>query len=178
MEGVVGGAATSSIALEDHAIILTQCRQDAREGQEKSRAEMLRTTRDKLVPLMKNDGVLVPVSEFDRGRLDCRNVPGVVLKVHNDLCQVGTKHGIINTMLARNQIIEADFQIVTADQVKDTVLPMRSIAQLHSKHGGQGFQKCSCNGKCDTARCKCKKAKNYCHSQCHPNNSSCKNKSK
>ena len=139
---------------------------------------MLRTTRDKLVPLMQNDGVLVPVSEFDRGRLDCRNVPGVVLKVHNDLYQVGTKHGIINTMLSRNQIIEADFQIVTADQVKDTVLPMRSITQLHSRHGGQGFKKCSCNGKCDTARCTCKKARNHCHSHCHPNNSSCKNKSK
>ena len=130
-----------------------QCRQDAREGQEKSRAEMLRTTRAKLVPLMQNDGVLVPVSEFDRGRLDCRNVPGVVLQVHNDLYQVGTKHGIINTMLSRNQIIEADFQIVTADQVKDTVLPMRSIAQLHSKHEDQGFKKCSCNGKCESARC-------------------------
>ena len=178
VEGAVGGAATSSTALEDHASILTQCRQDAREGQEKSRAEMLRTTRAKLVPLLQNDGVLVPVSEFDRGRLDCRNVPGVVLKVHNDLYQVGTKHGIINTMLSRNLIIEADFQIVTADQVKDTVLPMRSIAQLHSRHGGQGFKKCSCNGKCDTARCTCKKARNHCHSHCHPNNSSCKNKSK
>ena len=176
--GAVGGATTSSTAFEDHASILTQCRQDAREGQEKSRAEMLRTTRDKLVPLMQDDCVLVPVSEFDRGRLDCRNVPGVVLKVHNDLYQVGTKHGIINTMFSRNQIIEADFQIVTADQVKDTALPMRTIAQLHSRHGGQGFKKCSCNGKCDTARCKCKKAKNYCHSHCHPNNSSCKNKSK
>ncbi|XP_070175356.1 uncharacterized protein [Littorina saxatilis] len=132
VEGAVGGAATSSTALEDHASILTQCRQDAREGQQKSRAEMLRTTRAKLVPLLQNDGVLVLVSEFDGGRLDCRNVPGVVLKVHNDLYQVGTKHGIINTMLSRNLIIEADFQIVTAEQVKDTVLPMRSIAQLHS----------------------------------------------
>lgn len=177
MEGAVGGAATSSTSLENHASILVQCRQDAREGQEKSRAEMLRTTRAKLVPLIQNDAVLVPVSEFDRGRLDCRNVPGVVLKVHKDLYQVGTKHGIINTMLSRNQIIEADFQIVTADQVKDTVLPMRSIAQLHSRHGGQGFKKCSCNGKCDTAKCTCKKAKTFCHSHCHPNNSSCKNKS-
>ncbi|KAL8559024.1 hypothetical protein ACOMHN_039779 [Nucella lapillus] len=178
VEGAVGGAATSSTALEDHASILTQCRQDAREGQEKSRAEMLRTTRGKLVSLMQNNGMLVPVSEFDCGRLDCRNVPGVVLKVCNDLYQVGTKHGIINTMLSRNQIIEADFQIVTVDQVKDTVLPMRSIAQLHLRHGGQGFKKCSCNGKCDTARCTCKKARNHCHSHCHPNNSSCKNKSK
>lgn len=178
VEGADGGAATFRTALEDHASILTQCRQDAREGQEKSRAEMLRTTRSKMVPLMENDGVLVPVSEFDRGRLDCRNVPGVVLKVHNDMYQVGTKHGIINTMLSRNQIIEANFQMVTADQVKDTVLPMRSIAQLHSRHGGQGFKKCSCNGKCGTARCTCKKAGNHCHTHCHPNNSSCKNKSK
>lgn len=53
VEGAVGGAATLSTALEDHASILTQCRQDAREGQEKSRAEMLRTTRAKLVPLME-----------------------------------------------------------------------------------------------------------------------------
>ena len=30
VEGAVGGATTSSTALEDHASILTQCRQDAR----------------------------------------------------------------------------------------------------------------------------------------------------
>jgi hypothetical protein len=45
-EGAVGGTATPSTALDDHASMLTQCRQDAREGQEKSRAEMLRTTRE------------------------------------------------------------------------------------------------------------------------------------
>ena len=92
VEGAVGGAATSSTALEDHAIILMQCRQDARGGQEKSRAEMLWITRAKLVLLVQNNGVLVPVSDFDRGRLDSRN----------DLQQVGTKHGTISTMVSRN----------------------------------------------------------------------------
>ena len=149
-------------------------RQDATEGQHNSRAEMLKTTTAKLAPLALDDPVLNPVNEFDRGRLDCRNVPGVVLE--NDMYRVGTTHGIINKRFSRNQLMKADFQIVSTDMVNETqLLPFRTIAALHSKHGGQGY-KCSCQGQCKTKRCNCFKNKTMCHSHCHPLSTACKNK--
>jgi hypothetical protein len=151
-------------------------RNDAAKGQEKSRAEMLKTTREKLKPMMKGDPVLIPVSESDRGRLDCRNVPGVILDVKDEMYKIGTVHGVVNTRLARNQILQGEAQIVTPDMVREEVLPFRKIASLHSKFGGQGFSKCSCQGTCSTKRCNCLKNNTKCHSHCHPLNKTCKNK--
>ena len=84
-EGASRVPETNAQVLGTIAIALDTCRRDATKGQEKSRAEMLHTTREKLVPLQENDVVLVPVSEFDRGRLDYWNVPGVVMAVRNQI---------------------------------------------------------------------------------------------
>ena len=182
--GAVGDAVCSSHttpvekndAVSVHLSRVEQCRDQARLGQEKSRAEMLRTTRQKLQPLLEGEAVLIPISEFDRGRLDCRNVPGVVLEAKNDLYKIGTEHGLLSSRLSRNQIIKADFQIISRQNVKtDITLPFRRIAALHSRFGGQGFTKCSCKGLCSTKRCQCLKSKTKCHSHCHPHKT-CTNK--
>ena len=171
------GESDTAHSVDRHLSLLDGNRQDATAGQEKSRAEMLRTTRAQLVPLQENDSVLIPVSEFDRGRLDCRNVPGIVIAIQNDNYKIATKHVIVNGWIARNQVMKADYAITTREMAnEDIVLPFRQIATRHSQHGGQGFTKCSCQGGCITKRCQCKKSQTPCHSHCHPQNKSCKNK--
>jgi hypothetical protein len=88
-------------SVDRHLSSLYSYRQDTTAGHEKSRAEMLRTTQAQLVPLQENDAVLIPVSKFDRGRLDCRNVPGIVIAIQNDNYKIATKHGIVNGWMAK-----------------------------------------------------------------------------
>jgi hypothetical protein len=145
--------------MDRHLSLLDGYRQNATAGQEKNRAEMLRTTEAQLVPLPENESVLIPVSEFDRGRLDCRNVPGIVIAIQNDNYKIATNHGIVNGWIARNQVMKTDYAIMTQEMAnEDIVLPFRQIATRHSQHGGQGFTKCSCHGGCITKRCQCKKS--------------------
>jgi hypothetical protein len=137
---------------------------------------MLLTTRAQFVPLQENDAVLIPVSEFNRDRLDCRNVPGIVNAIQNDNYKITTTHGIVNGWIARNQVIKADYAILTWGMAnEDILLPFRQIATCHSQHGGQGFIMCSYQGTCMTKRCQCKKSQTPCHSHCHPQNKSCQN---
>ena len=52
----------------------------------------------KLPSLAVGDCVLLPVSEFGRGRLDTRNTPGVVSEVtEHGSCRIATRHGVVNT---------------------------------------------------------------------------------
>ena len=57
-----------------------------------------------LRPLSPGDNVAVPVSEFDKSKGDPPNILGVVLSVDNNNYVVGTKSGVIQGKLARNQV--------------------------------------------------------------------------
>ena len=52
-------------ALKDSENIMNKYRNDAQEGQEKSRGEILRTTRSKLFHLKVDDDVIAAISVFD-----------------------------------------------------------------------------------------------------------------
>jgi len=163
--------------VEQHISRIDACREDAAAGQAKSRDQMMASSNLKQPQLAVGDCVLLPVSEFDRGRLDCRNIPGVISQVTpRGLYRVATKHGVVNTLLSRNQLLKADCQLLTLDETVPEVHSFRKLASLHSQSGGQGFSKCSCATKCDTKRCACRKKGTLCHSHCHPRNSKCKNK--
>lgn len=53
--------------------------------------------------------VVPPVAKFDRGRLDTRNIPGVVAEVtQRGTCNVQTRHEMVNTVYCRNHALKAD----------------------------------------------------------------------
>ena len=146
-------------------------RTDASNGSKKSRNKMLQTANTKLQHLQLHDSVLLSVSEFDRGPVDCRNIPGLISNVSDkELYTVATKY-------SRNQLIKSDCILMTPeDVITDVCLPFRRIAALHSRSNGQGFSKCVCTSNCSTKRCTCRKSGRLCHSHCHPQNNTCRNK--
>lgn len=161
--------------LTTHVALINTRREEARKGQDKSRSEMLRRTKQRLSPFQVGDAVLIPVSEFDRGRLDSRNIPGVVVEVTpRETYRIGTEHGTVNTTFSRSELLKDDSNIVR--DVNPELMSVRHLAGLHSAHGGQGFSKCSCGSTCSSKRCTCKKSAVKCNSHCHPRNGKCTNK--
>jgi hypothetical protein len=138
---------------------------------------MLSRTSRKLRPLRVGDNVLVPVSEFDRGRGDPLNLLGVVVETNdtNGNVKVGTKAGFIQGWLSRSQVEFSKQVLLKARGVPSTEVTIRSAVRTLSVGSGQGYKRCQCKGSCLTKRCSCFKEGNLCNSACHPR-STCKNK--
>ena len=151
-------------------------RNDAVHNLRKQANRMLSRTYQKLRCLNVGDNVLIPVSEFDRGRGDPLNIIGVVLeKNENGSVKVGTKAGVIQGWLSRSQVEFAKQTLLKAEDVPSTEMTIRSAVRVLSVGTGQGFKRCQCKGTCLTKRCSCFKEGNLCISSCHPRNN-CKNK--
>ena len=138
------------------------------------------------------DTVRIPVSMVDRSRSTARNLIGIVMQepkngldyvtltlancIFQGAFKVGTRSGVINVLLHRDQLEKADVSnfLIVAD-IPDCEISVREAARSEAPGGGQGFLRCGCTGKCQTNACKCKKNNAVCNSRCHPGRS-CLNK--
>ena len=158
--------------IAEHITNIGLCHEEAARGQQKSQNQMMASSNANLPSLAVGDCVLLPVSEFNRGRLDTRNIPqGVSEVTEHGSYHAATRHGVVNTTYSRNQLQLPDLE--------DTVPEVHSfckIASLHSALSGQSYSKCFCQSACNSRQCACKKSGTLCHSHCHPQNSKCKNK--
>ena len=78
--------------------------------------KMVQTSNSKYPAAKKGDTVRVRVPDVDRGRTDGRNILAFVLEITDaNLYKLGTKHGILNQLYARNQftICNENFIYVT-----------------------------------------------------------------
>ena len=159
---------------QDH---FTMIRNEAARQLKKQADRMLSRTNRKLRSLQVGDNVLIPVSEFDRGRGDPLNLIGVVLENNiNGNVKVGTKAGVLQGWLSRSQVEFAKQVLLKVEDVPTaTELTIRSAVRVLSVGNGQGYKRCQCKGSCLTKRCSCFKEGNLCISACHPR-SNCKNK--
>ena len=129
---------------------------------------MLESSNKKLVPASVGKFVALSVPKVDRGPFDSRNLIGKIMKVENDIYQIGTKHGIIKNWFSRN-----DFRLSGASVIGDIPsiqLSLREAVPKESKFGGQGHSFCNCKvskKQCHTKRCSCFKAVVLCNSRCH-----------
>lgn len=151
-------------------------RKRAGENLKKQLEKMIKQSKKKLKPASVGDHVAVFSSEFDRGRGDPANVIGVITHIdENEKYTVATSVGKIKNKLERNCFDVVKYKGLDVTNVPDVQLTMREIITLQSVGHGQGFRRCSCKIKCDSARCTCRKNKLACNSACHKNNSSCAN---
>ena len=128
----------------------------------------------RLKPIDVGDNVVIPVSEFDRGRGDPANLVGVVLEKGEQGFRVGTKAGILNVRFSRNQIELTKYKGIKSDMIPSDEVTIRSAVCMLSVGHGQGYKRCLCTTTCLTKRCSCLKAGMQCNSSCHPRHA-CKN---
>lgn len=118
---------------------------------------------------------MIPIPDVDRGRGDHRQLLGVVMFEEGGFYKLGTRHGVLNCAYTRNQFSSCENNFLSVEDVPDEEIPLRTAANLSSIGSGQGFFKCFCKGKCNSNKCKCKKAGVQCNSKCH-NSGPCDNK--
>ena len=63
---------------------------------------MIQASDKKLVVIEVGNYVLVNIPKVDRGPLDTQNIIGKVVNKKNNVYQIDTRFGIINTWLSRN----------------------------------------------------------------------------
>ncbi|GBM01603.1 hypothetical protein AVEN_60020-1 [Araneus ventricosus] len=90
---------------------------------------MIETCGKKLKPVAVGDFILFNVPKVDRGLLDCPNFIGKILKVENNVYQIGTKSGIILSWFASAEILE---------DVPEKYISIREAVANESKFGVQG----------------------------------------
>lgn len=154
-----------------------RARKAALQGIQQQAKRMLVRSSKILRPLNVGDNVAVPVSEFDRGKVDPPNLIGIVMEVdESGYYTIGTKQGIIKGKLARNQFESIRYTELSRTDIPRTILSIREIVRAQSMCGGQGYRRCHCRSikSCLSKRCSCLRAGVSCNSACH-DNKSCNN---
>lgn len=137
---------------------------------------MLQVSARRFQPLEINQCVRVPVADVDRAKTDARNILGVITEKKDDFYKVGTKHGVLTQLFARNQLEPCSSQLMNiADVPEGEIKSVRTVAAEESTSGGQGHVHCNCTTRCMNNRCKCRKEGRICNSRCH-NSLCCSNK--
>nr|XP_022904893.1 uncharacterized protein LOC111416991 [Onthophagus taurus] len=168
---------------EELVIALDKKKQDIRDirklvGQslKKQADKMLALSSVKYPAASTGDNVVVKIPDVDRAKADDRNIMAVIISQETEgMYKLGTKHGILNQLYARNQFTVCKETFITIDIVPQHEVNIRECAKKESHLGGQGFQHCNCTGECVSNRCKCKKSSLMCNSKCHKS-LTCKNK--
>lgn len=135
----------------------------------------------------------LPVPEFDRSKIDPRNLIGIVQEVNeHGLYKIGTKNGTLDQLYSRNQIEPCSSNShMNIGDVPGSNISLRTAVGAESLSGTQGsiihllflklilnflgYVHCSCTTKCVSMRCKCLKLERKCNSRCH-GSLSCNNK--
>jgi hypothetical protein len=88
--------------------------------------------------------VRIPVPEFDRSKVDHRNILGVVLEAdQNGLYKIGTKDGTLQQLYSRNQIEPCSSSSHLAlEDIPQSSISLRTAVGADSLSGTQGIFVC------------------------------------
>lgn len=118
--------------------------------------------------------VRIPIPEVDRGRGDSRSILAVVTEATNDgFYRLGTEEGTISKYYCRSEFTPCPVNILNVAVPAGKEVSLRSVATANSTGHGQGFRKCSCQTKCTTKKCACRKSDLLCTSKCHKSLTCC-----
>lgn len=121
------------------------------------------------------DAVTVKVPAQDRGPLDLRRIPGVIVKISNGFHTIQTQFGMLRTQYRTDELEKCPFKVTEVESCSnDTVLTLREAARKFNKRT-DAVACCKCKSSCATRKCRCFKLGVKCTTRCH-NGLSCSNK--
>ncbi|KAK9711206.1 hypothetical protein QE152_g25596 [Popillia japonica] len=137
-----------------------------------NQAKKMKNNSDKLPKVNIGETVRIPIPNDDRARGDLRNIIGIILSAENDNYEIGTKHGKLSQLYARNQFSKCPVSIkhwfialllllpkskwlvqyklfqeklMVSEDVPNNDISLRECARKCSNMGGQGYDRCFCN---------------------------------
>jgi translation initiation factor IF-1 len=137
-------------------------------------------------PVVIGDVVHVALHKVDTTKVDPKQITGVVVDTTaTGQFRIACENGVLKRTYPRHNIFPVaqmsnNRELVNLEQ---TFLDWRGLPKIDeraaARHtsavGGQGHVHCNCQGKCVTARCKCRKAGRVCNSRCHRTSKCCEN---
>uniref|UniRef100_A0A8D8Q4X0 KRAB-A domain-containing protein 2 n=1 Tax=Cacopsylla melanoneura TaxID=428564 RepID=A0A8D8Q4X0_9HEMI len=152
---------------QDRINKVRKIREAAREGLEIQAKKMKKISNEKFPDAQVGQNVRIKVPDVDRAKIDPKSIIAVIIKKEDELYQLGTKLGIINSLYSRNQFTVCSEIFISLEDVKPEEISLRSVVSKQSLVGGQGFKKCTCLKKCITKKCICRGNNMKCNSKCH-----------
>ncbi|XP_072380794.1 uncharacterized protein [Diabrotica undecimpunctata] len=99
---------------------------------------MLKHSNDRFPVAKVGESVRVRIPEVDRAKADSRNIIAIIISVKDErLYKLGTKHGILNQLYARNEFTTCKETLISVNNVPATEISLRECARKDSNLGGQ-----------------------------------------
>ena len=155
-------------------------RNNIRKSAEKMKEQYGKRKRLKIGIFKESDNVSVMIPKEDRGKVELRRIPAVVVKVKGSLshplyllaCKFGTLEGLFTASKLKSYPGAVDLD---SSAVNDYI-SLRSAAKMYAKRKDD-IVICKCRKGCSNNRCPCKRGNLLCTSRCHKGYA-CSNKEK
>lgn len=120
------------------------------------------------IPAYKlGDPVTVKVPTQDRGPLDLKRIPGVIVKISNGFHKIRTQFGVLKTQYRTDELERCSFMAAEVEGwTDDAVLTLREAARKFNKRTND-VAVCKCKSTCTSRKCKCFKNGIRCTTRCH-----------
>ena len=143
---------------------------------EKMRNKYNASKKLKVCEFAVGDAVTVKVPVQDRGPLDMKRVPGVIVKISNGSHKIRTQFGLLYTQYRADELEKCSFKVVEMEgwDKDDKEITLREAARKFNKQSDE-VSVCKCKSGCKSKNCACFKHGVHCTTCCH-NGLSCKNK--
>ena len=113
------------------------------------------------------DAVTVNVPTLDRGSLDFKRVPGVIVKITNGFHKIRTQFGVLETQYRTDELESCSFLAAIVDWwTDDAVLTLREVERKFNMQTNE-VAVYKCKSACTTKKCKCFKNGIWCTTRSH-----------
>jgi len=111
--------------------------------------------------------VTVKVPSQDRGPLDLKRIPGVIVKISKGFHKIRTQFGVLKTQYRTDELERCSFVAAEVEGWNDdVVLTLREAARKFNKRAND-VAVCKCKSGCTSRKCICFKSGICCTTRCH-----------
>ena len=113
------------------------------------------------------DAVTIQVPAQDRGPLDLRRIPGVIVKISNGFHKIRIEFGVLKTQYRTDELEKCNLNITEVEGWdNEALLTLREAARKFNKRADV-VAVYKCKSTCATRKCRCFKLGVKCTTCCH-----------